>query len=195
MPTWDSAAADDLWTRLAGRSAGWEPRKPWTQNIRSRPRRQALAISRRRQKVAGRICPGAAIPATGCLGRIAGDGRAMPKHLFDPNALTLGFARRFATYKRPNLLLHDPAAAASAVDQFPSVRCNSSLPARRTRRTRQGKALIQQWIRFIRQPETRPHAVFLERLRHALDRASGRRAWTSGSTRHGAPGRHVEPAA
>ena len=30
------------------------------------------------------------------------------KHLFDPNALTLGFARRFATYKRPNLLLHDP---------------------------------------------------------------------------------------
>jgi glycogen phosphorylase len=30
------------------------------------------------------------------------------KHLFDPNTLTLGFARRFATYKRPNLLLHDP---------------------------------------------------------------------------------------
>jgi starch phosphorylase len=29
-------------------------------------------------------------------------------HLFDPNALTLGFARRFATYKRPDLLLHDP---------------------------------------------------------------------------------------
>src|SRR5208337_4938725 len=31
------------------------------------------------------------------------------KHLFDPNVLTLGFARRFATYKRPNLLLHNPA--------------------------------------------------------------------------------------
>ena len=30
------------------------------------------------------------------------------RHLFDPDALTLGFARRFATYKRPNLLLHDP---------------------------------------------------------------------------------------
>jgi|PlaIllAssembly_1097288.scaffolds.fasta_scaffold06335_3 glucan phosphorylase len=27
---------------------------------------------------------------------------------FDPHALTLGFARRFAVYKRPNLLLHDP---------------------------------------------------------------------------------------
>ena len=30
------------------------------------------------------------------------------KSLFDPNALTLGLTRRFATYKRPNLLLHDP---------------------------------------------------------------------------------------
>ncbi len=30
------------------------------------------------------------------------------RHLFDPDTLTLGFARRFATYKRPNLLLHDP---------------------------------------------------------------------------------------
>ena len=31
------------------------------------------------------------------------------RHVLDPNALTIGFARRFATYKRPNLLLHDPA--------------------------------------------------------------------------------------
>ena len=30
------------------------------------------------------------------------------RHFFDPSTLTLGFARRFATYKRPDLLLHDP---------------------------------------------------------------------------------------
>ena len=30
------------------------------------------------------------------------------KGLFDPDTLTIGFARRFATYKRPTLLLHDP---------------------------------------------------------------------------------------
>ena len=30
------------------------------------------------------------------------------KRLFDPNILTLCFARRFAVYKRPNLLLQDP---------------------------------------------------------------------------------------
>lgn len=31
------------------------------------------------------------------------------KHALDPNALTIGFARRFATYKRATLFLHDPA--------------------------------------------------------------------------------------
>ena len=29
------------------------------------------------------------------------------RHVLDPNVLTLGFARRFAEYKRPNLLLYD----------------------------------------------------------------------------------------
>ena len=43
------------------------------------------------------------------LHRCVDRGGRRAKHLFDPDALTLGFARRFATYKRPNLLLHDPA--------------------------------------------------------------------------------------
>lgn len=30
------------------------------------------------------------------------------KHLLNPDRLTLGFARRFVSYKRTNLLLHDP---------------------------------------------------------------------------------------
>ena len=34
---------------------------------------------------------------------------AHPKKIhFDPSALTIGFARRFAAYKRANLLLKDP---------------------------------------------------------------------------------------
>ena len=33
---------------------------------------------------------------------------AEASHGLDPNALTLGFARRFAAYKRPTILLHDP---------------------------------------------------------------------------------------
>jgi hypothetical protein len=33
---------------------------------------------------------------------------ALARRLLNPDVLTLGFARRFATHKRPNLLLHDP---------------------------------------------------------------------------------------
>ena len=33
-----------------------------------------------------------------------------PTSVLDPNVLTLGFARRFTEYKRPNLLLRDRAA-------------------------------------------------------------------------------------
>src|SRR5256884_4026520 len=32
---------------------------------------------------------------------------AKAAEVLDPDTLTLGFARRFASYKRPNLLLHD----------------------------------------------------------------------------------------
>jgi len=33
---------------------------------------------------------------------------AEAEHVLDPEALTLGFARRFSEYKRPTLLLRDP---------------------------------------------------------------------------------------
>ena len=36
------------------------------------------------------------------------------QQVFDPQALTLGFARRFATYKRPGLLLHDPSGCSAS---------------------------------------------------------------------------------
>jgi starch phosphorylase len=38
------------------------------------------------------------------------------KRFFNPAALTVGFARRFATYKRPNLLLNDPERLVEGVD-------------------------------------------------------------------------------
>ena len=82
------------------------------------------------------------------------------KHLFDPNVLTLGFARRFATYKRPNLLLHDP-------ERLLRLLTNSQCPVqliiagKAHPADQAGQALIQEWIHFIRRPEVRPHVIFL----------------------------------
>jgi len=82
------------------------------------------------------------------------------RHLFDPNALTLGFARRFASYKRPNLLLHDPERLlrllSNPLQPVQLIIAGKAHPA-----DLEGQALIQNWIQFIRRPEVRPHAVFL----------------------------------
>ena len=82
------------------------------------------------------------------------------KHLFDPNVLTLGFARRFATYKRPNLLLHDP-------ERFTRLLTNPKRPVqliiagKAHPADRPGQEMIEQWIHFVRQPAIRPHVMFL----------------------------------
>jgi starch phosphorylase len=88
------------------------------------------------------------------------EGVEAAKHLFDPNALTLGFARRFATYKRPNLLLHDPARLlrilANPERPVQLIIAGKAHPADQA-----GQAMIHEWINFIRQPATRPHIIFV----------------------------------
>src|SRR5208283_1426021 len=82
------------------------------------------------------------------------------EHLFDPNVLMLGFARRFATYKRPNLLLQDPQRLlhilSNAQRPVQLIIAGKAHPADQA-----GQAMIQEWIQFIRRPEVRPHAIFL----------------------------------
>ena len=124
--------------RPVARTAGWGRRKPWSRTFAASPTpalwqfRTAASkslVEYARERLSRQLAASGASP----------EAVDEAKHLFDPNALTLGFARRFATYKRPNLLLHDPAAAAAPVDQSRSARCNSSSPARRIRRTRRGR--------------------------------------------------------
>ena len=82
------------------------------------------------------------------------------QHLFDPNALTLGFARRFATYKRPNLLLHDPERLLRLLTN-PQRPVQLIIAGKAHPADQAGQSLIEEWVRFIRQPAIRPHAVFL----------------------------------
>jgi glycogen phosphorylase len=82
------------------------------------------------------------------------------KRLFDPNALTLGFARRFATYKRPNLPLHDPARLLRLLTN-PQRPVRLILAGKAHPEDQAGQALVHESIDFIRQPEARPHVVFL----------------------------------
>jgi len=159
MPTWDSAAADDLWTEACGKSRWLGP----TENLEPDIRRLSDSALWQFHTAGSKSL--VQFARARLSGQLAASGASQlaieeAKHLFDPNALTLGFARRFATYKRPNLLLHDRERLLRLLSdsQRPVqlIIAGKAHPADTA-----GQALIQEWIQFIRQPETRPHVIFL----------------------------------
>jgi starch phosphorylase len=97
--------------------------------------------------------------------------------ILDPDTLTLGFARRFATYKRPTLLLQDPERLVRLLTN-PHRPVQLLLAGKAHPADEPGQALIRQWTDFIRRrPDVRPHVVFLpdydmlltEQLVHGVD--------------------------
>jgi starch phosphorylase len=159
MPTWDGAEADRLWTDLCGKG-------PWRGDPDALPAKVRAADDSRiwAMKNAGRAALVAY--ARGRLGRqAAGHGASLlqvqqAEAALNPHTLTLGFARRFATYKRPDLLLHDK-------DRLARILTNARRPVQLVLagkahpQDEPGKALIREWTEFLRAPEIRPHVVFL----------------------------------
>jgi len=158
-PTWDSALADDLWTRACGKDRWLGTTEALERNIRSVSDEklwQLRTASRNAMVQYARERLSRQLTASGA----SSEAIETVKQLFDPNALTLGFARRFATYKRPNLLLHDRErllrVLANAQRPVQLIIAGKAHPADLA-----GQGLIQEWIRFIRQPQVRPHVIFL----------------------------------
>jgi starch phosphorylase len=159
MPTWDSAAADDLWTKACGKDRWLGTQENLEQDIRRvsddslwqfRIASSKSLVEYARQRLARHYAAAGAPP----------EKVEEAKHLFDPNILTLGFARRFATYKRPNLLLHDPERLLRLLSN-PQRPVQLIIAGKAHPADLAGQALIQKWIQFIRRPEVRPHAIFL----------------------------------
>jgi starch phosphorylase len=159
MPSWDSAAADDLWTETCGKDRWLGTMETMEKDIccisdsrlwqfRSVARKSLVEYAR--ERLSRQLAESGASPETV-------DG---VKHLFDPNALTLGFARRFATYKRPNLLLHNPQRLLRLLTN-PHRPVQLIIAGKAHPEDRAGQGLIQEWTLFIRRPEVRPHAIFL----------------------------------
>jgi starch phosphorylase len=159
VPTWDSAPADDLWTEACGKKRWLGTTKNLEQDIRqisdarlwqfrTAATKSFVEYVRDRLSLDMEIrhAPPEEVEAA--------------KRLFDPNALTLGFARRFATYKRPNLLLHDPARLLRLLTH-PQRPVQLIIAGKAHPADQAGQAMIREWMHFIWQPEARPHAIFL----------------------------------
>jgi glycogen phosphorylase len=190
VPTWDSAAADDLWTEACGKDRWLGPTKPLEQDIRRVPDARLWELRMAsRQSLIDYIHTRLPhqLAASGRPARVVEDAR----HLFDPNVLTLGFARRFATYKRPNLLLQDPARLLRLLTN-PQRPVQLIIAGKAHPADQPGQVLIQEWIHFERRPEVRPHVIFLsdydmllaERLVQGMDVwiNTPRRPWEASGT-------------
>jgi starch phosphorylase len=81
--------------------------------------------------------------------------------ILDPEALTIGFARRMATYKRATLLLRDPERLASILDNkdrpVQIIMAGKAHPE-----DTPAKELIRQVIHFSRREDVKRRLIFLE---------------------------------
>ena len=159
MPSWDSAVVDDLWTEACGKDCWLGTTETLDQDIRRvsdarlwqfRTAASQSLIDFAREHLSLQLT------ASGMSAEAVDEA----KNLFDPNALTLGFARRFAPYKRPNLLLHDPERLLRLLTN-PRRPVQLILAGKAHPADQAGQALIKEWIHFIRRPEVRPHVIFL----------------------------------
>ena len=160
VPSWDSPWADRLWTEACGKQR-WlgstdtlhksiqslKDETLW--KLRASERKDLVHYARRRLALQlGQV--GAAPEQVNSAAQV-----------LDPNALTLGFARRFATYKRPNLLLHDKARLIRLLSD-PARPVQLIIAGKAHPDDTAGQRLIQEWVRFVRQSGIRGHVVFLE---------------------------------
>jgi starch phosphorylase len=159
VPTWDSASADALWTEACGKDRWLGSAQDLEQKIRAvsdeklwqfRADSGKALVEYARERLSHQLAVGGSTP----------ESVESAKHLFDPNILTLGFARRFATYKRPDLLLHDEQRLQRLLTN-PGRPVQLIIAGKAHPEDRAGQALIQRWVQFIRRPEIRPHAIFL----------------------------------
>src|SRR5260221_6021185 len=190
MPTWDSAEADGLWETLCGKGRWHGAVHEMDANIRGasdadlwrlrRDERRSL-VAFVRERLARQLAERGA----------AAEDIARAAAAFDPDTLTLAFARRFATYKRPNLLLHEPERLARLLADshrpMQLVIAGKAHPADLA-----GQELITQRIRFAVRPDVRGRVVFLtdydmwlaERLVQGVDLwiNTPRRPWEASGT-------------
>ncbi len=83
------------------------------------------------------------------------------KEVLNPNILTIGFARRFATYKRANLFLYDLARIKQILIGNRERQVQFVLAGKAHPKDLPGKELIRQIIALVREQEMRERIVFL----------------------------------
>ena len=136
----------------------------WRTHERRKVRLVALARKRLREQLKHR--------------GVSGNQLLLADEVLSPNALTISFARRFATYKRATLLLRDKERLYELLtdNEFPVQLIFSG---KAHPRDVPGKNLIKDLVHFASQPEIRSRIVFVENFDMSIARymVSGSDLW------------------
>ncbi len=159
-PSWDSSWSDEVWTQSCGKGR-WlgtlddlkcaidQASDETLWNLRGRSRSDLVQYARQRL-----------VRHLGQRGFEPVD-IAKAQDALDPNVLTLGFARRFVEYKRPNLLLRDPERLVRLLSN-PERPVQIIVAGKAHPADEQGKRYVQEWAQFVNRSDLRARAVFLE---------------------------------
>jgi starch phosphorylase len=159
VPTWDGVEADRLWTERCGKGRWRGDLRGLEEYVRAaddqriwqmrRSGRAALVEYARERQTREELGYGES-PLQAQQAQV----------VLNQQTLTLGFARRFATYKRPTLLLHDHERLARILTN-PQRPVQLVLAGKAHPNDLPGQALIREWTSFARRSDIRPHVVFL----------------------------------
>lgn len=159
MPTWDSAAADRLWESACGKDCWRGALANMEKNVAAVSDSglwQLRTDSRTRLVEYVRRLYSRQLATRGAAQEVV----AQAAQALDDKVLTLGFARRFATYKRPNLLLHDASRLLNLLTNREHP-VQLVLAGKAHPQDSAGQEMIHQWIEFASRPEVRSRVIFL----------------------------------
>jgi starch phosphorylase len=161
IPSWLSADMTQLYDRYLGARRDGRPGEegvwkrvdsiPDAELWRTHERRRERLVAFARGRLARQLRNRGALPAE----------VARADEVLDPDALTIGFARRFATYKRGTLIFRN-------LERLTALIGNRERPVqfvfagKAHPKDHGGKELIAEIMQFARRPELRRRLVFLE---------------------------------
>ena len=140
---WNNLDDADMWAKVKNIPDG----EIWAIRRHLRRKLMIYAINNARQVWLDGGCTPAQVLAAGVM--------------MDPNALTIGFARRFATYKRGNLLLKDYGRLLEILNS-PNMPVQILFAGKAHPADEPGKLIIQEIYRAVKDHKTGGRMIFLE---------------------------------
>jgi starch phosphorylase len=166
MPSWDSAIADTTWTNACGKERWLNTMEAIKDDLKKITDESLWQLRMEETQqlvkyVRGRL--GRQLARAGAPTQVI----KQSSQLLDPNVLTMGFARRFTEYKRPNLLLHDPDRL-SRILNHPGRPVQLVIAGKAHPRDEEGKALLRAWWEYSLRSDVQDKVVFLSDYDMAL---------------------------